>query len=86
MASRGHQSRPPRGPECQKLGVVVGESGGTFRGGCISNDHLTEYEMNDALSKAATGGANTLQITPGLSQMCREDASGAFEGIRGLCP
>jgi hypothetical protein len=52
------------GPECQNLGVVIGQGGGSFGGGWISNDQLTEYAMNDALSKAAAKGATHLQISP----------------------
>ncbi len=52
------------GPECQNLGVVIGQGGGSFGGGWISNDQLTEYAMNDALSKAAQRGATHLQIGP----------------------
>jgi hypothetical protein len=54
----------PPGPECQNLGVVIGKGGGTFGGGWISNDQLSEYAMNDALSKAAAKGATHLQISP----------------------
>ena len=54
----------PPGPECQNLGVVIGKGGGSFGGGWISNDQLTEYAMNDALSKAAERGATHLQISP----------------------
>ena len=52
------------GPECQNLGVVIGQGGGSFGGGWISNNQLTEYAMNDALSQAAERGATHLEISP----------------------
>jgi hypothetical protein len=54
----------PPGPECDSLGAVIGQGGGTFGGGWISNDQLTQYALNDAMNKAAERGANYLQLSP----------------------
>nr|APZ78675.1 membrane protein [Cystobacterineae bacterium] len=52
------------GPECENLGIIFGQGGGTFGGAYISNDQLMEYAMNDAMNKAAERGATHLQVTP----------------------
>ncbi len=49
---------------CQYLGNVIGQGGGAFGGGYVSNDKLMEYALNDAQNKAAAKGATHLQTTP----------------------
>lgn len=48
---------------CKYLGTVIGQGGGAFGGGYISNDQLMQYAMNDAQNKAAALGATHLQTT-----------------------
>ncbi|WP_426752502.1 DUF4156 domain-containing protein [Myxococcus sp. Y35] len=48
---------------CKFLGTVIGQGGGAFGGGYISNDQLMQYAMNDAQNKAAALGATHLQTT-----------------------
>ena len=43
---------------CRSLGMVIGQGGGSFGGGWISNDSLVEYALNDLRNKAAQMGAN----------------------------
>lgn len=50
--------------DCQVLGTVIGEGGGSFGGGWISNKDLVEYAMNDVRNTAAELGANYVQIAP----------------------
>jgi hypothetical protein len=54
-------STPP--PECENVGTVIGQGGGTFGGAYISNDKLMEYAMNDARNKAAERGATHIQMS-----------------------
>jgi hypothetical protein len=49
---------------CRAVGYLVGEGGGTFGGGWISNDQLIEYAMNDLRNKAAERGATYVQSDP----------------------
>ena len=51
-------------PDCVAAGYLVGEGGGTFGGGWISNDSLIDYAMNDLRNKAAKLGANYVQADP----------------------
>lgn len=51
-------------PNCQVLGMVTGQGGGSFGGGWISNDRLIEYAMNDLRNKAAAMGATHVQASP----------------------
>lgn len=48
--------------DCVVLGTVIGEGGGSFGGGMISNASLVEYAMNDARNKAGELGANYVQL------------------------
>lgn len=57
-------SRNPPPTSCIPLGYLVGEGGGTFGGGWISNDDLIEYAMNDLRNKAAAKGATYVQSDP----------------------
>jgi hypothetical protein len=75
----------PAGPECQNLGTVVGTGGGSFGGGWISNDQLSQYAINDALNKASAKGANYLQLT--ALQLAGNPATTATDvGIAFKCP
>jgi hypothetical protein len=56
------RNAPPS--SCATVGYLVGEGGGTFGGGWISNDQLIEYAMNDLRNKAAAQGANYVQSDP----------------------
>ena len=49
---------------CRAVGYLVGEGGGTFGGGWVSNDKLIEYAMNDLRNKAAERGATYVQSDP----------------------
>jgi hypothetical protein len=57
-------TRNAPGADCRAVGYLVGEGGGTFGGGWISNDQLIEYAMNDLRNKAAERGANYVQSDP----------------------
>jgi hypothetical protein len=50
--------------DCHAVAYLVGEGGGTFGGGWISNDQLIEYAMNDLRNKAADRGATYVQADP----------------------
>jgi hypothetical protein len=63
-AARVAVSRNPPPSSCTSLGYLVGEGGGTFGGGWISNDQLIEYAMNDLRNKAARIGATYVQSDP----------------------
>jgi hypothetical protein len=63
-ASHVAVSRNPAPTACSPMGYLVGEGGGTFGGGWISNDQLIEYAMNDLRNKAAEQGANYVQSDP----------------------
>lgn len=57
-------TRNPPPAACTSVAYLVGEGGGTFGGGWISNDQLIEYAMNDLRNKAADRGANYVQNNP----------------------
>jgi Domain of unknown function (DUF4156) len=57
-------SRNPPPGACKPTGYLVGEGGGTFGGGWVSNDSLIEYAMNDLRNKAAEQGATYVQSDP----------------------
>jgi Domain of unknown function (DUF4156) len=57
-------SRNPPPASCQPTGYLVGEGGGTFGGGWVSNDQLIDYAMNDLRNKAADQGATYVQSDP----------------------
>lgn len=57
-------TRNPPPPSCTSVAYIVGEGGGTFGGGWISNDQLLEYALNDLRNKAAERGANYVQSDP----------------------
>jgi hypothetical protein len=46
---------------CKHLGIVIGNGGGAFGGGYMSNESLVEYALNDLRNKAANLGANFVQ-------------------------
>jgi hypothetical protein len=56
------RNSPP--PGCKSLGYLTARGGGTFGGGMISNDRLTEYAQNDLRNQAAELGANFVQHDP----------------------
>jgi hypothetical protein len=57
-------ARSAPAPGCRAVAYLVGEGGGTFGGGWISNDKLIEYAMNDLRNKAAERGATYVQADP----------------------
>ena len=57
-------TRNPPPATCTTVAYLVGEGGGTFGGGWISNDQLLEYALNDLRNKAAQRGANYVQSDP----------------------
>jgi hypothetical protein len=57
-------TRNPAPAGCKPLGYIVGQGGGTFGGGMVSNESLIEYAMNDLRNKAAELGGNYLQHDP----------------------
>lgn len=57
-------SRNPAPATCTSVGYIVGEGGGTFGGGWVSNDDLVSYAMNDLRNKAANLGATYVQSDP----------------------
>ena len=77
----------PPGPECENLGTVIGNGGGSFGGGWISNDQLSQYAINDARNKAAALGANYMEVTtPQLGTGGLSTTTATEMGIAYKCP
>jgi len=78
------RNAPPS--DCRSIGYLVGEGGGTFGGGFISNDQLIEYAMNDLRNKAAARGANYIQADPPtLGQGKGETTTATITGTAYVC-
>jgi Domain of unknown function (DUF4156) len=75
------------GPECENLGTVIGQGGGTFGGAWISNDNLMQYALNDAQNKAAERGATHLQASaPQLGGGSGTTTTATVMGVAYKCP
>ena len=57
-------TRNPPPPDCAAAGYLVGEGGGTFGGGMLTNEQLIDYAMNDLRNKAGKMGATYVQSDP----------------------
>ena len=78
----------PPGPECKNLGMVIGQGGGSFGGGLISNDQLMAYALNDAMNKAAERGATHFQASgpPALGGSSGTTTTATVSGVAYQCP
>jgi len=79
QANRIIASPNPAPKNCKYVGQVVGNQGNFFSGSYTSNQHLEEGAMNDMKNKAATLGANYIQLITN-----RAGNTGSIGGSNGI--
>lgn len=72
---------PPKG--CKYLGAVVGNQGNFFTGGFTSNSNLEEGSLNAVRNKAATLGANYVQMVTNRAGVTGSVSSDQYGYISG---